>query len=634
LSPGDASQKPALLLQRAALGENGVLRLTTCGAVDDGKSTLMGRLLADAGAIFEDHLAALVSSSQRKTPDAKTLDYSLLFDGLEAEREQGITIDVAYRYFTTPKRKFIIADAPGHEDHTRNMATAASNADLAVALVDAIKGPTPQTLRHLRIAALVGVRHVIVAVNKMDLVGYDQGRFDGLARIVLEACQALGFRSVQAIPISATLGDNVVARSAPMAWWAGPTLLKSLEEIDTDSAEAARDFRLPVQMVTRLADGTRGYAGRIASGRVAPGDSVVIPHWGQAARVARLASMDGDLKQAQAGDSVVLTLDAEFDIARGDMLCGSAKAPFVADRFTARLICLSETGVLPGRRYLLKSGGKTLIASIGEILERVSFGPSEETSAADELALNAIATCTIACAQPLTFDRFEDNRTTGAFILIDRAQADTVAAGMILDPPEEGRYVRPQAMGVNRTARAALNGHKPAILWFTGLSGAGKSTIADLVEQRLHALGVHTYGLDGDNLRLGLMSDLGFSRADRVENIRRAGEVARLFVDAGLIVTCAFISPYAAERNAVRDLVGPDEFIEIFVDAPLATCRSRDPKGLYRRVAAGEIKGFTGVDSPYEAPAAPELHFDTTAESAAGLADRVVRYLRERGILE
>ncbi len=635
MSPDGGSAISVNGLQRSALGENGVLRLTTCGAVDDGKSTLLGRLLADADAIFEDHLATLLSASRRKAPDANAIDYALLFDGLDAEREQGITIDVAYRYFTTPKRKFIIADAPGHEDHTRNMATAASNADLAIALVDAQKGASTQTLRHLQIAALVGVRHVILAVNKMDLVGYVQDRFEAVAGPLAKSCAELGFHSVQAIPVAATQGDNVVHRSAAMPWWKGQTLFATLEDTDYSAEETQAEFRLAVQMVSRLPGGARGYAGRIASGRIAPGDRVLIPHWGQSALVQRLVSMDGDLAEASAGDAVTLTLDSEFDIARGDIVCGADSAPFWADRFAARLICMSELGVLPGRRYLLKTGSKTLIAAVSEIVQQSVFSSDEATPhAANELGLNAIAKCTIECAGPLAFDRFCDNRVTGGFLLIDRASNDTVAAGMIEGPMEQGRFIRPQAMGVNRAARSGLNGHKPAILWFTGLSGAGKSTIADLVEQRLHARGAHTYGLDGDNLRLGLMRDLGFSRADRVENIRRAGELAKLFVDAGLIVTCAFISPYAAERDAVRDLVGPDEFVEIFVDAPVGVCMARDPKGLYRRANAGEIKDFTGVDSPYEAPVSPELRLDTTAVSAPVLADQVVRYLRDRGILD
>lgn len=620
----------------AALGANGVLRFTTCGAVDDGKSTLLGRLIVDAGAVYEDHLAAVAKASMARRPLGEGLDYSLLFDGLEAEREQGITIDVAYRFFTTANRKYIVADAPGHEDHTRNMATAASNADLCILLVDAAKGISPQTLRHMRIAALVGVRHAVIAVNKMDLVGFGEAVFARLAQDMRQRCAALGFVSITTIPLCATSGDNVVHRSPSTPWHKGPTLFEHLEQVDGADVAIAAPFRLPVQLVARTAEGGRLYQGRIASGRIQPGDEIRIPHGNRTARVARLMSIDGDLPEALAGDSVAVALDAELDIARGDLLCGQGPSPLLTTALKVDLIGFSEHGVVKGRRYLLQCGAKTVTAHVKAFGARERFDPTQPPLTSDpsaDLGLNEIGEATLVCVEPLAFDAFSDNRFTGSFILVDRATADTVAAGVLRGAAIEGQGVTQQAMAVTKASRVAMHGHKPAILWFTGLSGAGKSTIADLVEQKLHARGAHTYNLDGDNLRLGLMADLGFSPADRVENIRRAGEVAKLFVDAGLIVTCSFISPYAAERDAVRDLVAPGEFFEIYVDTPLEVCAARDPKGLYRRAYSGEIKGFTGVDAPYEAPQAPELVLSSATQTADILADAVIQRLLDAGVI-
>jgi bifunctional enzyme CysN/CysC len=632
----DPSPKPfdPLAVRRSALGENGVLRLTTCGAVDDGKSTLLGRLLADAGAIYDDILAALPPVNCDGIQDGNEVDYALLFDGLDSEREQGITIDVAYRYFTTSNRKYVVADAPGHESHTRNMATAASQADLAIVLIDAVKGPTAQTFRHIKITSLVGVRHVILAVNKMDRAGFRQAHFEMIAEPLQAHCQALGFASARTIPVAAKSGENIVHNTRKMPWWRGPTLFSMLEETDVTTDLESAPFRMPVQLVSRLPCGTRGYAGQIATGRIATGDAVLIPMWGQTTTIQRIISMDGDQNSARAGDSITLILNDEFDISRGDWLCSAAPAPVMSDRLTAQLISFAGQGVCVGQSYLLKSGSKTVGATLTSIIETsYSSGFVGDDLGPREIPMNEIALCEIECTQTLTVEPFKLNRATGGFILIDRATADTVAAGMIESAHKHTRMVRPQITTLDQVARSSIKGHNPAIIWFTGLSGSGKSTIANLVEQRLHALGAHTYALDGDTLRLGLMRDLGFSPAHRVENIRRAGEVAKLFVDAGLIVTCAFISPYAAERNAVRALVRPEEFFELFVDTQLDVCLARDPKGLYKRALAGEISDFTGISAPYEPPHAPDIVLDTLIYTAEELADQVIRAIQRHRII-
>jgi bifunctional enzyme CysN/CysC len=610
-----------------------LLRFLTCGSVDDGKSTLIGRLLYDTKRLFEDQLSALESDSSRYGTNGGGIDFALLVDGLVAEREQGITIDVAYRYFATDRRRFIVADTPGHEQYTRNMATGASTADLAVLLVDARQGILTQTRRHAYIVSLLGIRHVILAVNKIDLVGFDEERFAAIERDFAVFAEPLGFRSVVAIPMSAKLGDNVIAASANTPWYRGPTLLSHLENVDAEESTAGQPFRLPVQWVNRPDLNFRGYAGTIAAGSVRPGNELVVVRTGQAARVARIVTMDGDLAEAAAGSAVTLTLDAEIDVGRGDVLAPPDQRPELSDQIAAHLIWMSEEPMLPGRPYLLKAGTRTVGAAVSELRHRVdveNFSPL----AAKTLALNDIGFCNLSLAEPIAFDVYDDNRTTGSFILIDRFTNATVAAGMIRHGLRRASNIHWQALDVGKEVRARAKGQRPCILWFTGLSGAGKSTIANLVEKKLHLLGRHTYLLDGDNVRHGLNRDLGFTDADRVENIRRVAETAKLFVDAGLIVLVSFISPFRSERDMARELVGEGEFIEVFVDTPLAVAEARDAKGLYKKARAGEIRNFTGIDSPYEPPLKPDIHIDASAGDPEALADSVVRYLRDGGYLK
>jgi bifunctional enzyme CysN/CysC len=615
-----------------ASAEKGVLRFLTCGSVDDGKSTLIGRLLYDTKLIFEDQLATLKRDSAKHGTQGENIDFALLLDGLEAEREQGITIDVAYRFFSTDKRKFIVADTPGHEQYTRNMATGASTADVAVILIDARKGVLVQTKRHTYIADLLGVRHIVLAVNKMDLVDYSRSRFHEIVAAYLSVAEHLGFESITPIPMSALKGENVTRRSEAMPWHPGPTLLDHLESIDIADGRAAGAFRMPVQWVNRPNLDFRGFSGTVTSGSVASGDEIVVARSGKTSRIKSIVTADGDLPLASAGEAVTLVLDDEIDISRGDVIAAPDARPEVSSQFTANLLWMHEDELQTGRPYLLKVGAQTVQASVTAIRHRVDINTMDKTPA-QTLGLNEIGFCNISSNQAIAFDPYRTIRESGAFILIDRFSNQTVAAGMIEFSLMRATNVHRHAMDVSKSARSQMKGHRPAILWFTGLSGAGKSTIANLVERKLAGIGAHTYSLDGDNIRHGLNKDLGFTDADRVENIRRIGEVAKLFVDAGLIVTASFISPFRAERDLVRRLVETSEFIEVFVDAPLEVAESRDPKGLYKRARAGEIRNFTGIDSPYEPPLTPELRLDTANASAEALADRVIEHLRNAGII-
>ena len=609
-----------------------LLRFITCGSVDDGKSTLIGRLLHDSKLIFEDQLTALAKDSARHGTTGEDLDFALLVDGLEAEREQGITIDVAYRFFSTAKRSFIVADTPGHEQFTRNMATGASGADLAVILVDARKGVLVQTRRHSLICALLGIRHVVVAVNKIDLVDFKQDIFDKIAADYQAFAAELGFASVVPIPISARFGDNVTAASAHTPWYRGPTLLQYLESIDIDSDNLAKPFRFPVQWVNRPNQDFRGYAGTVASGQVKVGEPVVEATSGRTSNIAQIITYDGPVATAEAGDAVTITLADELDIGRGDVLVSPKERPEVSDQFAAHVIWMSDEPLVPGRSYLSRIGTKTTPMTVTAIKYKIDVNTRKHL-AATKLELNDIAVCNLSTGFPVAFDPYDQNRRTGAFIVIDRFTNHTVGAGMITFGLRRGTNIHWQPLLVGKTQRAALNKQKPAILWFTGLSGAGKSTVASLVEQRLHARGHHTMVLDGDNVRHGLNRDLGFTEADRVENIRRVGEVAKLMVESGLVVLCSFISPYRAERDMVRGLVDPGEFIEVFVDTPISDCIERDPKGLYAKARAGQLKNFTGVDAPYESPENPEIHLHTLGRTPEQLTEEVLLALADRQIV-
>jgi bifunctional enzyme CysN/CysC len=615
-----------------ASAEKGVLRFITCGSVDDGKSTLIGRLLYDTKLIFEDQLAALKRDSARHGTQGEKMDFALLLDGLEAEREQGITIDVAYRFFSTDKRKYIVADTPGHEQYTRNMATGASTADLAVILIDARKGVLVQTKRHSYIAHLLGVRHIVLAINKMDLVGFDEARFESILADYKAATASLDFASVTPIPMSALNGDNITARSDAMPWYKGPSLLEHLDDVVVEDVREQGPFRLPVQWVNRPNLDFRGFSGTLISGSVRPGDEVVVAKSGKTSRVKAIATADGDLPLAVAGDAVTLVLEDEIDASRGDVFAAPQMRPDVSSQFSANVLWMHETPMATGRQYLLKIGAQTVQASVRAVAHKVDVNTMEKGPGGD-LALNEIGFCQIATTQPIAFDAYRAVREGGAFILIDRFTNQTIGAGMIEASLTRATNVHLQAMDVSKNIRSVMKGHRPAILWFTGLSGAGKSTIANIVERRLADIGVHTYSLDGDNVRHGLNKDLGFSDADRVENIRRIGEVAKLFVDAGLVVTVSFISPFRTERDMVRNLVEKGEFIEIFVDTPLELAESRDPKGLYRKARAGEIRNFTGIDSPYEEPVSPELHLRTASATPEQLAEEVIDYLRRIGLV-
>jgi bifunctional enzyme CysN/CysC len=616
----------------AAQEKKSLLRFLTCGSVDDGKSTLIGRLLYDTKLLFEDTLASLEKDSKKFGTTGEDIDFALLVDGLEAEREQGITIDVAYRFFATDKRKFIVADTPGHEQYTRNMATGASNSDLAVILIDARKGVLTQTRRHAYIASLLGIRHVVLAVNKIDLVDYSQEVFDKIVSDFHVFSARLNFVSQVAIPLSARYGVNVIEKSKETPWYSGPALLTHLEIVDVDTALADKPFRLPVQWVNRPNLDFRGFSGTIAGGRIRPGDSVTVAKSGRSSKVERIVTMDGDLSEAVAGDAITLTLADEVDISRGDVLADPQARPEVSDQFAAHLLWMADEELLPGRQYLLKLGTATVPAQISALKHKIDVNTLDHL-AGKTLQLNEVGYCNFALGSALAFDRYRENRDTGGFILIDRFTNATVGAGMIDFSLMRATNVHWQALDVNKQARAAMKGQKPVVLWFTGLSGSGKSTIANLVEKSLAAEGKHTYLLDGDNIRHGLNKDLGFTDADRVENIRRVGEAARLFVDAGLIVLTAFISPFRSERRMARELLDEGEFLEVFVDTPLDVCMQRDPKGLYEKAKAGKIKNFTGLDSPYEAPEKAEITIRTVEATPEAQAQAIVRYLREHGYL-
>jgi bifunctional enzyme CysN/CysC len=604
-----------------------LLRFITCGSVDDGKSTLIGRLLYDSKMIFEDQLAALEADSKRVGTQGQNIDFALLVDGLAAEREQGITIDVAYRFFATEKRKFIVADTPGHEQYTRNMVTGASTADLAVILIDARKGVLTQTRRHSYLAHLVGIRHIVLAINKMDLVAYDQSVFNRIVMMYRAFATEIGITQFTALPISGFKGDNIATRSDNTPWYHGPTLIEHLESVEVDaSADQAKPFSLPVQWVNRPNLDFRGFTGQIASGAVQPGDAVRVLPGGNTTTIARLVSMDGDLPQAVAGQSVTLCLADEVECARGSVIATADQPPEVADQFEATLVWMSDEPMLPGRACWMKIGTQLVSATVQQPKYQVNVNTLEQL-ATKTLELNAIGVVTLATDKPVVFEPYADNRALGGFILIDKMTNATIAAGMIHFSLRRAQNVHWQAADVTRDMHASLKNQKPAVLWFTGLSGAGKSTIANLVQKKLHRMNRHTVLLDGDNVRHGLNRDLGFTDADRIENIRRVGEVARLMTDAGLIVLTAFISPFRAERQMVRDMMPAGEFIEVHVDTPLADAEARDVKGLYKKARAGQLKNFTGIDSAYEAPTAPEIRIDTTTLTPDQAADAIINHL-------
>lgn len=619
---------PAELKAFLAAGERkSFMRFLTCGSVDDGKSTLIGRLLYDSKLIFDDQLKSLEKDSRKHGTTGQDIDLALLLDGLEAEREQGITIDVAYRFFATDKRKFIVADTPGHEQYTRNMATGASTADLAIILVDARKGVLTQTRRHAYICSLLRIRHIVLAVNKIDLVDYSEDIFDAIDQEFRDFADKLDYASLVSIPMSARFGHNVTESSPLLPWYKGPALLPHLDTVDVTSDREAGPFRMPVQWVNRPNLDFRGFAGTIASGRIAPGDMLTVAGSGRSSRVTRIVTQDGDLSEAHAGNAVTVTLADEIDISRGDVLAASDNRPEVSDQFAAHVLWMSEEELLPGRQYLIKVGARQIPATVTELKHKVDVNNLERL-AAKTLHLNEVGFCNLSASVPIAFDRYRDNRETGSFIIIDRFTNGTVGAGMIEFGLRRATNVHLQALDINKSVRAEQKGQKPAILWFTGLSGSGKSTIANIVEKKLTLSGRHTYLLDGDNVRHGLNRDLGFTDADRVENIRRVAETARLFVDAGLIVLVSFISPFRSERRVARELVEPGEFLEVYVDTPLEVCMARDPKGLYKRAQAGEIKNFTGLDSPYEAPEAAEIHVNTVDLTPEQAADQIIERLK------
>jgi bifunctional enzyme CysN/CysC len=612
----------------------GLLRFITCGSVDDGKSSLIGRLLFESKLLFEDQLATLASDSKRIGTTGGELDFALLLDGLSAEREQGITIDVAYRFFSTERRKFIVADTPGHEQYTRNMVTGASTADVAIILIDARKGVLTQTRRHSYLVSLLGIRHIALAINKMDLVEYSESRFLEIQHQFQPFAEQIGLKDVRYLPISAVQGDNITRLSERTPWFRGPSLMEYLETVEVDEDRLQRAaFRLPVQWVNRPNLDFRGFAGLVASGLIRQGARVRISPAGTLSSVARIVTADGDLDQAVAGQSVTLTLRDEIDVSRGDVISAADAPPEVADQFEATIVWMHEQPLLRGRSYLMKIGAKTVTATILPIKYKINVNTLEQL-AATRLELNEIGVCVLELDRPVAFDPYELNRETGAFILIDRLSNNTVGAGMLRFALRRSQNVHWQTLDVNKQAHTLLNGHKPCVLWFTGYSGAGKSTIANLVEKRLHALAQHTYLLDGDNVRHGLNRDLGFTDVDRVENIRRVAEVSRLMVDAGLIVLVSFISPFRSERRMARSLLQVGEFLEIFVDTPLAAAEERDVKGLYKKARQGQLKNFTGIDSPYEAPENPEIRIDTTQLSAEEAALHILAEMQRRGLIE
>ena len=609
-----------------------LLRFITCGSVDDGKSTLIGRLLYESKMIFDDQLSALEADSKKVGTRGGELDFALLVDGLAAEREQGITIDVAYRFFSTDKRKFIVADTPGHEQYTRNMVTGASTADLAVILIDARRGVLTQTRRHSYIVSLLGIRNIVLAINKMDLVGYSQERCNEIERDYRAFAQQIGLTDITAIALSAVYGDNIIEHGTNMPWYSGPTLMGHLENVPLEDASQTLPFRMPVQWVNRPNLDFRGFAGRIASGQVKAGDRLKVLPSGRESQVARIVTATGDLQRAVAGQSVTITLSDEIDVSRGDVLVDTQAPPQAADQFEATLIGLTETAILPGRSYLMKLATKVVTATVNPLKHRVNVNTLEHL-AAERLELNDIGVVELELDQPLVFEDYAKSRELGGFILIDRITNNTVAAGMLHFALRRSQNVHWQFLDVNRVSRSQLNRQRPCVVWLTGYSGAGKSTIANLVEKKLFSLGHRTYLLDGDNVRHGLNKDLGFTEQDRVENIRRVAEVAKLMVDAGLIVLVSFISPFRAERDGARALMGEGEFFEVFVDTTLAAAEARDVKGLYKKARAGALKNFTGIDSPYEPPKSPEIHIDTSRLTPVQGADLIIDSLVKHGVL-
>ena len=617
----------------AAHERKGLLRFITCGSVDDGKSTLIGRLLYDSKMLYDDQVAALESDTKKHGTQGEKIDFALLVDGLAAEREQGITIDVAYRFFSTEKRKFIVADTPGHEQYTRNMATGASTADVAVILIDARRGILTQTRRHSFIVSLLGIRHIVLAVNKMDLVGYEESVFTRIEEEYREFAKPLGFESISCMPLSALEGDNIITRSRKTPWYDGAALLPLLETIDVRSDLSEKPFRLPVQWVNRPNLDFRGFSGTIASGSVKPGDEIVVLPSAKRSKVARITTMDGDLEEASADMAVTLTLEDEIDISRGDVICAGQAPAEQTDQFAAHLLWMAEDKLFPGRQYLLKTANRTIPATVTDLKHKINVNTLEHMSG-KTLELNEVGYCNLNLAQSVAFDAYNDNRRTGSFILIDKRNNATIGAGMIDFSLRRAQNVHWQDLDINKSARASTKHQRPCVLWFTGLSGSGKSTVANLVEKRLHDLGRHTYTLDGDNVRHGLNKDLGFTDADRVENIRRVAETSKLMADAGLITLVSFISPFQSERRMARDLLEDGEFIEVYISTPLEVCEKRDVKGLYAKARRGEIKNFTGIDSAYEAPQQAEIDVDTSDISAADAADLIVRHLQDKGYLE
>ncbi|ODP38114.1 sulfate adenylyltransferase subunit CysN [Sphingomonas turrisvirgatae] len=607
-------------------GDKSLLRFITCGSVDDGKSTLIGRLLYDSKMIFEDQLEALQADSKRVGTQGQEIDFALLVDGLAAEREQGITIDVAYRFFATEKRKFIVADTPGHEQYTRNMVTGASTADLAVILIDARKGMLTQTRRHSYLAHLIGIRHIVLAVNKMDLVGYDQAVFDKIVADYREFATGIGIDAFTAIPISGFKGDNITALSENTPWFAGPALIEHLETVPVGAADHARPFRMPVQWVNRPNLDFRGFAGTVAGGSIKPGDPVRILPSGRTSTVSRIVTFGGDLAQAGPNQSVTLTLADEVDCSRGDVIAAADAPPQVADQFQATIVWMDQEDLLPGRAYWLKLGTQTVSATVQPPRHTIDVNTMAQLSART-LGLNDIGVAEVYTDRGIVFEPYADSSDLGGFILIDKLTNATVAAGMLNFSLRRAQNVHWQAVDLDRNHHAGMKNQRPAVIWLTGLSGAGKSTIANLVEKKLARMNRHTFLLDGDNVRHGLNRDLGFTDADRVENIRRVGEVAKLMTDAGLIVIAAFISPFRAERDMVRAMMAPGEFLEVHVDTPLADAEARDVKGLYAKARAGDLRNFTGIDSPYEAPQDPEVYVDTTRLTAEQAAELIVEKL-------